>query len=64
MGVSYKKCTLVEADDNKPWCSTRVDKDGNHVSGGNHYGNCGPECPGMPDTAGKERVVKQTFVLT
>ena len=45
-GVSYSSCTLEDADDEtKPWCSTLVDNDGNHVSGGGHYGDCGPKCP-------------------
>ena len=44
-GVFYNECTLVAADDNKPWCSTRVYDNGTHVSGGGHYGNCGPRCP-------------------
>ena len=45
-GVSYSTCTLVAADEeNKAWCSTLVDEEGNHVSGGGHYGDCGPKCP-------------------
>ena len=44
-GVSYSTCSLEAADDeNKPWCSTLVDENGNHVSGGGHYGDCGPKC--------------------
>ena len=52
-GVSYNTCTLKHADDNKPWCSTLVDDNNNHVSGGGHYGDCGPKCP-LPDP-GKKR---------
>merc|ERR1712241_1157547 len=44
-GVSYNTCTLVSADENKPWCSTLVDENNNHVPGGGHYGECGPKCP-------------------
>ena len=45
-GVSYSTCTLDAADDpSVPWCSTLVDDNGNHVSGGGHYGDCGPKCP-------------------
>ena len=46
-GVSYNTCTLVSTNDNKPWCSTRVDNSGTHVSDGGYYGDCGPKCP-MP----------------
>ena len=45
-GVSYNTCTLDSADEeNKPWCSTLVDENNNHVPGGGHYGDCGPKCP-------------------
>ena len=50
--VTYNTCTLASADEDKPWCSTLVDDNNNHVSGGGHYGDCGPKCP-MP-TTGKE----------
>ena len=44
-GVTYNTCTLVSSDENKPWCSTLVDENNNHVPGGGHYGDCGPKCP-------------------
>ena len=44
-GVAYNGCTLNDADQGKSWCSTLVDENGNHVSGGGHYGDCGPKCP-------------------
>ena len=47
-GVSYNTCTLHQADNNKPWCSTLVDENKNHVPGGGHYGDCGPKCPTDP----------------
>ena len=43
--VTYNTCTMRQADDNKPWCSTLVDDNNNHVPGGGHYGDCGPKCP-------------------
>ena len=43
--VSYNTCTLDSAEENKPWCSTLVDDNNNHVPGGGHYGDCGPKCP-------------------
>ena len=45
LDVTYNTCTLVDAENNKPWCSTNVDDNNNHVSGGGHYGDCGPKCP-------------------
>ena len=39
----------MDAEDNKAWCSILVDSDGDHVSGGGHYGDCGPKCP-LPST--------------
>ena len=59
-GVSYNTCTLQEADDNKPWCSTLVDDNNNHVPGGGHYGNCGRKCP-MPDRTGKQKQQLQQY---
>ena len=44
-GVTYDKCTYDSADGNIPWCSTLVDDNQNHVPGGGHYGDCGPNCP-------------------
>ena len=64
-GVSYNTCTLQQADDNKPWCSTLVDDNNNHVSGGGHYGDCGPKCPlpdpTLPDPTGKKRQQMQQY---
>ena len=53
-GVSYNTCTLAgnTPSETKPWCSTFIDDDGDHVSGEGHWGNCGPDCP-LPVTSGK-----------
>jgi len=46
-GVEYTSCTWASSEktDYKPWCSTRVDSSGNHISG--NWGNCesGSGCP-------------------
>ena len=34
-----------DVDEDVPWCSTKMDADGNHISGKGNWGNCGPECP-------------------
>ena len=44
-GIIYYTCTDHSADGNIPWCSTLVDDNYNHVPGGGHYGDCGPNCP-------------------
>jgi len=46
-GVEYNRCTLVDSShtNNKAWCSTEVDSNGNHVGGQGKWGNCGPACP-------------------
>ena len=41
-GKVYRGCTDVD-NQGTFWCSTKVDKDGNHVDG--HWGNCESSCP-------------------
>ena len=36
---TYDEC---DTDEDGPWCSTQVDKDGNHDGA---WGTCGPNCP-------------------
>ena len=43
-GKSYSGCTLADADDGKPWCSTLVDAQGVHVGGQGKWGHCGQQC--------------------
>ena len=45
-GVSYTECTVVDADDGKPWCSTLTDSEGKHVEENGNWGNC-PCQPGL-----------------
>jgi len=44
MGVEHTACTTIDGDP-KPWCSTLVDENGVHVSGGGHWEYCGSQCP-------------------
>ena len=46
MGVEHTACTTIDGDP-KPWCSTLVDENGVHVSGGGHWEYCGTDCPTM-----------------
>merc|ERR1712013_813751 len=39
---TYDRCTVDY--DSAPWCSTKVDGDGNHISG--YWGYCTDSCPG------------------
>ena len=41
----YNKCTTVADDNNKPWCSTKVDSNGFHIGKEQNWGYCGPQCP-------------------
>ena len=43
-GRRYSGCTLVDADDGRPWCSTRTDSSGQHVTGQGQWGHCNGEC--------------------
>ena len=40
----HTSCTLVDADDGKPWCSTLTDDSGNHVGGQGKWGHCPDSC--------------------
>ena len=44
-GISHTGCTMhgIEDTEYMPWCSTKVDKDGNHIKG--NWGDCSRECP-------------------
>ena len=46
-GKMFDRCTWEQSQltNNKPWCSTMVDKEGNHIIGEAKWGNCSPECP-------------------
>ena len=43
-GKTMRQCTPQEDPDNKPWCSTKVDAYGNHISDGGNWGHCGQDC--------------------
>lgn len=47
-GSTYDACTDVNDPDNKLWCSTKVDQDGNHDQSGGHWGHCGQDCSARP----------------
>jgi len=41
----FASCTREFDNDNKPWCSTKTDKQGNHVIGEDEWGHCPSSCP-------------------
>ncbi len=44
LGNANYKC-ILKFGNNQNWCSTNVDINGNHITGGGSFGYCGPECP-------------------
>ena len=44
-GVTHRKCPIDPDNSNLNWCSTKIDQNGQHISGIGAYGNCGPNCP-------------------
>ena len=47
---------ITEADpEGRAWCSTKVDTEGRHVAGGEHWAHCHPGCPmSVSDPGGSE----------
>lgn len=41
-GILYSKC--IYTDNNKPWCSTKVDINNNHIAGKGNWGYCPNYC--------------------
>jgi len=49
-GKIYTACTIDDAPDGKPWCSTMTSVTNNHVTGGGHWGHCNMQqsaCSGL-----------------
>ena len=46
-GVTHNACTKhgIEDTEYDPWCSTKVDNNGDHIEGGGYWGDCSEECP-------------------
>jgi len=44
-GEVYNGCPVDLEDTSKRWCSTRVDANGEHITGAGEFGHCGPDCP-------------------
>ena len=44
-GEKYEACPQDPQVPNETWCSTRTNRDGEHVGAGGNYGFCGDSCP-------------------
>ena len=44
-GVTHDACTMHGSSDGKPWCSLKVDDEGQHVEGIATKFSCGKDCP-------------------
>ena len=44
LGQTLSQCTTLRDPDKIPWCSTKVDANGNHVTSGGFWGHCGQDC--------------------
>ena len=45
-------------NNDKPWCSTKVNEDGEHVGKQGNWGDCGPECPVEEGKYSKARLIQ------
>jgi len=43
-GKRYTRCTTENDPDGRLWCSTKVDKNGNHVQNEGQWGYCSDQC--------------------
>ena len=49
MDTTINTCTTIDGDE-RPWCSTQVDENGDHVANVGAWGYCDASCPGNPVT--------------
>merc|ERR1719319_47758 len=57
MDTTINTCTTIDGDE-RPWCSTQVDENGDHVANVGAWGYCDASCPG----AGSGSTVEGTTV--
>ena len=43
-GTKYTGCTSENDPDGRSWCSTKVDKNGDHVQNQGQWGHCSDQC--------------------
>ncbi len=43
-GQTMTECTTLNDPEDKPWCSTKVNDKGNHVTAGGFWGHCDQGC--------------------
>merc|ERR1719402_883266 len=62
---TYDGCKDDPENPGETWCSTKVDSDGNHVTGEDEWGLCGDGCPitGAPITIQRAIVFEKAEVI-
>ena len=65
-GQTFTRCTTQKDPEQKPWCSTKVDAEGNHVTAGGYWGHCGQDCEEdqVDDPRGEASFVEGEFNWT
>jgi len=67
-GGSVREGCISDGDpDNKYWCSTKVDSQGNHIPNSDNWAHCSPECTTVqssPSSASSAFTVDQALCLT
>jgi len=43
-GKTYNGCPIDPEDSSERWCSTKVDSNGNHITGQGNWGHCNSKC--------------------
>ena len=63
-GQTFTQCTTVKDPDDKPWCSTKVNENGNHVTSGGYWGHCGQDCDeDQPEVQKAELAIDEGYHL-
>ena len=44
-GLFFNACPSDPSPTGNPWCSTKIDDNGEHIYEGPHWGECSPDCP-------------------
>merc|ERR1712013_155067 len=60
-GGSVREGCIKDGDpDNKYWCSTKVDREGNHIPNSDNWAHCSPECTTVQSSPGSSSSVQSS----